>query len=68
MKSKKMNKQKTKKSIANRFRVTKKGKVLHRSHNLRHLRSNKSKSRIRGLKRIKILASAQAIKIKKLIT
>lgn len=34
--------QKTKKSIAKRFKVTGSGKVMHRSPNRRHLLSNKS--------------------------
>ena len=39
-----MPKHKTRKSAAKRFKVTKSGKVLHRSQQLRHLRSEKSKT------------------------
>lgn len=48
-----MSKQKTRKSALARFKVTKKGKVLHRSIQLRHLRQVKGKKRIRRLKRMK---------------
>lgn len=36
-------KQKTRKGVAKRFKVTATGKVLRRTQNMRHLRSNKSK-------------------------
>ncbi len=68
MKKRKMSKQKTRKSIAKRFKVTKGGKVVHRSHNLRHLRSTKSKARIRRLKTPKVLFSTIAKKVKKLLS
>lgn len=48
-----MSKHKTRKSAAARFKVTKNGKLLHRSLQLRHLRSKKSKRRIRQLKSMK---------------
>lgn len=48
-----MSRQRVHKGAAKRFRVTKKGKVLHRSHYLRHLRANKSKRQVRRLKIIK---------------
>lgn len=62
-----MVKQKTKKSVIKRFRVTKTGKVLHRSHGARHKRSQRSKSRIRFLKRPKNLFNTIAKKIKKIL-
>jgi large subunit ribosomal protein L35 len=62
-----MSKQKTKKSLAKRFKVTKTGKVLHRSPNFRHKRGTKSKARIRKIKMEKTLFSTFASKIKKLI-
>ncbi len=67
MKSKKKSKIKTKKSIASRFKITKKGKVLHRSSFLRHLRRKKKKSQIRRLKKEKKTKKNIAKKIKKLI-
>ncbi len=66
MKSKlKKNKIKVKKSVSKRFKVTKTGKVLHRSHGMRHLRSNKSKAQIRRLKRTKSLFKSIAIKVRR---
>jgi len=38
---------KTKKIVMKRFRITKKGKVMHRVQGSRHIRRNKSKSRKR---------------------
>lgn len=63
-------KQKTKfkirKSIANRFKITRTGKVLRRSSFIRHLRRKKSRKQIRRLKQIKVVKGALAKKIKKL--
>jgi large subunit ribosomal protein L35 len=44
-----MPKQKTKKSLAKRFKVTKNGKVLHRHSFTSHLKSNKSSTQKRRL-------------------
>jgi ribosomal protein L35 len=41
-------KQKTRKGVAARFKVTATGKVLRRAQNMRHLRRRKSKSAIRA--------------------
>ncbi len=41
-------KQKTRKGAAKRFKITATGKVLRRTQNMRHLRSNKSKKAIRA--------------------
>jgi len=60
-------KKKTRKSAAKRFKVTKNGKVLHRSQNLRHLRSGKGKSNLRRLKTIKEIGGKFASKIKKMM-
>lgn len=62
-----MGKQKTHKSAVKRFRLTKKGKLLHRSHYLRHLRSKKSKKQIRRLKLMKQVYGKYKVKIKKLL-
>ncbi|OGK18359.1 hypothetical protein A3G67_03640 [Candidatus Roizmanbacteria bacterium RIFCSPLOWO2_12_FULL_40_12] len=62
-----MGKQRTRKSAKKRFKLTKKGKVLHRSHYLRHLRSSKSKRRIRRLKQVKQTVGKHATKIKKML-
>lgn len=61
----KKKKQKTKKSILRRFKLTKTGKILRRSSFSRHLRRKKKKSAIRRLKRIKILKGKVAKKVKK---
>ena len=58
------NKQKTHKGASKRFRVTRTGKVLHRSQFLRHLRSSKSKRQVRDLKHMKPLVNNLAKKVK----
>lgn len=60
-------KQKTRKSAAKRFKVTKNKKLLHRSQQLRHLRAGKSKRRIRSLKRMKQLTGTFEKKMKKML-
>ena len=61
------NKQKTRKSVAKRYKLTKTGKLLHRSHYLRHLRSKKGKKRIRSLKMMKVVSGKYEKKIKKML-
>ena len=58
---------KIKKSIRNRFEVTKTGKVLRMSSFNRHLRRKKSKKQLRRLKGKQIVLGAFAIKIRKLL-
>lgn len=58
-------KQKTKKSVVKRFKLTKNGKVLHRSAGRRHLKANKSKKQLRHLKTVKSITNT---KFKKKIT
>jgi large subunit ribosomal protein L35 len=60
-------KHRTRKSAAKRFKVTKKGKVLHRSHLIRHLRKNKTKRQVRSLKQVKQTTGRHATKIKKML-
>ncbi len=62
-----MGKQKTRKSAAKRFKITKSGKLLHRSHYQRHLRSKKSKKHIRSLKMMKQVTGRYEKKIKKML-
>jgi len=62
-----MPKQKTKKSAAKRFRITKTGKVLHRSSFSRHLRKSKSKTQKKKYKKMKKLKGTMAKKIKKIM-
>lgn len=58
---------KIRKSVANRFKITRTGKVLRRSSFARHLRRKKSKKQIRRLKQVKVVENALAKKIKKLL-
>jgi len=62
-----MGKQKTRKGAAKRFKITSTGKLLHRSHYLRHLRSKKSKRQIRSLKSMKEVTGKYEKKIKKML-
>ncbi|HNQ30864.1 MAG TPA: 50S ribosomal protein L35 [Candidatus Woesebacteria bacterium] len=61
------NKQRTHKGASKRFKVTAGGKVLHRSHTIRHLRKAKSKNQIRRLKQMKEVEGVHAKKIKRLL-
>ena len=58
---------KVKKSISNRFEVTRTGKVLRMSSFNRHLRRKKSKKQLRRIKGKQPVHAAFAIKIKKLL-
>lgn len=58
---------KVRKSVRNRFKITKTGKVMHQPAFGRHLRRKKSRKQIRRLKRTKEIKGAFAKKIKKLL-
>ncbi|MFA5025958.1 MAG: bL35 family ribosomal protein [Candidatus Shapirobacteria bacterium] len=60
-------KHKVKKSVSNRFTVTKNGKVMRESSFDRHLRRKKSKKQLRRLKGKKVVTGRLAMKIKKLL-
>ncbi|MBU0572241.1 50S ribosomal protein L35 [Patescibacteria group bacterium] len=60
-----MPKQKTRKSITKRFRVTKTGKVMRRRSFARHLNEKKSSSRKRALRRTVETKKSYAKRIKK---
>lgn len=62
-----MPKQRTDKSAAKRFKITGSGKVLHRSHYIRHLRSKKSKRQVRDLKKMKVVTGVFEKKLKKML-
>ncbi len=64
---KQSSKRKIKKSVSNRFEVTKTGKVLRMSSFNRHLRRKKSKKQLRRLKGKQPVSGALAIKVKKLL-
>ena len=68
MKKAKTVKQKTKKAVVKRFKLTKTGKVLHRSAGRRHLNSNKSKKQLRSLKTVKKIENKKfKVKITRLL-
>jgi len=60
-------KQKTRKSVFKRVKITGRGKILHCSNFKGHLRRNKSKKQLRGLKKTKMFARAYEAKIRKLL-
>lgn len=59
-----MNKRKVRKSITNRFKVTKTGKVMRRQGFRRHLKKSKSAKQLRNLKKVKELKGFYAKKIR----
>lgn len=62
-----MPKQKTKKILTKRFRITKTGKVLRRKGFKRHLNTSKSAKRKRRLSRVVKTNDVYAKKIKKIL-
>lgn len=62
-----MSKRKVRKSITNRFKVTKNGKVMRRQGFRRHLKAGKSSKRLRNLKRVIELKGFYAKKIRKAV-
>ncbi len=62
-----MNKRKVRKSITNRFKITKTGKVMRRQGFRRHLKSSKSSKQLRNLKKTIELKGFYAKKVKKAV-
>lgn len=60
-------KHKPHKGATKRFKVTKTGKILHRSQKIRHLRTVKGKRNLRRLKQLKQVTGTFEKKIKKLL-
>ena len=60
-----MPKEKTRKALAKRFRITRKGKVMHNKAGKSHLQSSKSADRKRDLRKKTTLTKSEAAKIKK---
>jgi len=60
-------KQKTKKTVAKRFKVTKTGKVLYRQQGIRHLLSKKNKRWLRRKKKLKKLVGEYKNKVLKML-
>jgi len=63
----KMPKQKTRKSISKRFKLTKTGKILRRTIGMRHLKANKSKKNSRRQKQVNYVIGKVAKKMKKFL-
>ncbi|PIY80878.1 MAG: 50S ribosomal protein L35 [Candidatus Pacebacteria bacterium CG_4_10_14_0_8_um_filter_42_14] len=61
------NKQKTRSGVSKRFKVTKTGKVMRRSQNMRHLRRNKSKRTLRKYRTPQQVTGKIARKIKRML-
>lgn len=62
-----MAKQKTRKVVAKRFKVTATGKIMRRRQNSRHLRVNKSKKAIRKYRVPVEVKGAMARKIRRML-
>lgn len=60
-------KQKTRKGVKKRFKITATGKILRRIQNSRHRRRIKSKKAIRNYRNYKEVTGAYAKKIKKML-
>lgn len=63
-----MPKMKTKKSLAKRIKITKKGKISRKRGNISHLMSKKTKKRKRVLKKDKIVSGRTAKRLRRLLT
>ena len=62
-----MSKRKVRKSITNRFKITKNGKVMRRQGFRRHLKNSKSSKQLTNLKRVVELKGYYAKKVKKAV-
>jgi large subunit ribosomal protein L35 len=62
-----MPKQKTRKAVSKRFRVTKNGKVLRTTANRRHMATGKSRKRKRQLRGSAAVSPADSINMKKMV-
>lgn len=62
-----MPKNKKHKGLLKRIRISKTGKVRHRSAGFKHLRSGKSPNRLRRLRKDPVLASPDAKRLEKLL-
>jgi large subunit ribosomal protein L35 len=60
-------KQKTRKGVAKRFKITGSGRVMRRKQNMRHLRSNKSKKTKRNYRLMVEVKGKWAKKIKRMM-
>ncbi len=60
-------KQKTRKGVVKRFKITASGKVLRRAQNMRHIRRRKSKKAIRSYRKPRQMNATIARKIKRML-
>ena len=65
--TKSKNKQKSRKGVAARFKITGTGKVLRRAQNMRHLKRKKSKSSLRAGKIPRLVTGRYAKKVKQML-
>ncbi|RKX71518.1 50S ribosomal protein L35 [candidate division WOR-3 bacterium] len=63
-----MPKKKTKKSLAKRIKITKKGKITRRKAGVSHLLSKKKKKRKRHLRKKKVLEGGSLGRLRRLLT
>jgi len=63
-----MPKQKTRKGVSKRVRVTKTGKVMRRKAGRRHLLSSKSRKRKRQLRKSVVVAAVDSARVKRSMT
>ena len=62
-----MNKVKVRKSLTNRLKITKNGKVLRRQSFRRHMKAAKSSKQLRGLKRVLNVTGYLAKKVRTVV-
>jgi large subunit ribosomal protein L35 len=62
-----MSKNKSHKGLLKRIRISKTGKIRHKSANFKHLRSHKSGKRLRKLRKGSFMASADSKRLEKLL-
>ena len=62
-----MSKNKSHKGLLKRIRISKTGKIRHKSANFKHLRSHKSGQRLRRLRKGSYMASADSKRLEKLL-
>ena len=62
-----MPKDKSRKALSKRFRVTRNGKVVHNKAGKSHLQSSKSPKRRRGLRKKTTLSKGDAAKVKEIL-
>ncbi|EKD80291.1 MAG: hypothetical protein ACD_40C00147G0001 [uncultured bacterium] len=60
-------KRKSKKSLTRRVKITKTGKIMRRTQNMRHIRRHKTKAQIRRMKAPKFLTGQIAKNIKHIL-